>query len=177
MIKFLLEKIFKDPFVKQGDIVSGELMGAAAHDIRVNHKYIIHYPDHAPRQDDPHYVDFNHYHNKTRKTARCYVGERIGFDECITPQGEPATIDANGVQSGLELHHAHVEQALLNSVDLTALEVDYPGISNAEEVGKWAQSGKNFRWLCFGHHRGPGGAHNATHSDYEGAQYIKGLIS
>ena len=80
-------------------------------------------------------------------------------------------------QSGLELHHAHVEFSLQNGIDLTALEVDYPGISDTTSVGAWVETGANFRWLCAYHHRGAAGAHTATHSDWEASQYIKQLIS
>ena len=80
-------------------------------------------------------------------------------------------------QPGLELHHAHVEFSLQNGIDLTALEVDYPGISDTTSVGAWVETGANFRWLCAYHHRGAAGAHTATHSDWEASQYIKQLIS
>ena len=39
------------------------------------------------------------------------------------------------------------------------------------------ESGANFRWLCAFHHRGAAGAHCASHSDWEGEQYIRGLIT
>lgn len=148
----------------------------AAHEAKQSHTYIVHFPEHSARQDDPHYVDFDHYHRKHRATARCYVGERIGFGDCRDAQGVPCVI-VNGQQSGLELHHAHVEFSLQNGVDLAALEVDHPGISNPDEVGAWVESDQNFRWLCVFHHRAAGGAHTASHSDWEASQYVPGLIS
>lgn len=148
-----------------------------AHEQAVTHRYVVHYPAHEPRATDPHYVDFHHYHEQHRSTARCYVGERVGFADCRDAQGAPCAIDHAGQQSGLELHHAHVEFALQNGVSLSALERDYPGISNAEEVGAWVESGANFRWLCTYHHRGPGGAHTASHSDWEASQYVPSLIT
>lgn len=149
----------------------------AAHEQKFTHSYVVHFPPHPARQDDPHYVDFNHYHRQTRPTARCYVGERIGFDECRDEHGTPCTVDENGEMSGLELHHAHVEFSLQQGIDLKALEHDFPGISDATEVGAWVESDINFRWLCTFHHRGPGGAHTASHSDFEAEQYVRGLIS
>ncbi|MGH8359062.1 MAG: hypothetical protein ACRESF_16355 [Pseudomonas sp.] len=122
-------------------------------------------------------MDFNHYHQLTRATARCYVGERIGYDDCRDAQGNPASIGGDGQQAGLELHHAHVEFSLQQGISLTALEVDYPGISNPNDLGAWVETATNFRWLCVFHHRGPGGAHTASHSDWEAEQYVKGLIS
>ncbi len=124
------------------------MVDTPAHDGKQTHHYTVHFPEHSARPDDPHYKDFDHYHKRYRSTARCYVGERIGFDWCRDAQGVLASIDANGVQSGLELHHAHVEYALQNGVNLTALEADYPGISNPDELGAWVESGTNFRWLC-----------------------------
>lgn len=149
----------------------------AAHTGQQTHRYLMHFPEHPARTDDPHYKDFDHYHRKTRPTARCYVGQRIGFDECRDAQGHACTIDANGQMSGLELHHAHVEFSLQNGIDLAALEQDYPGISSTTTVGAWVESETNFRWLCASHHRGPGGAHSASHSDWEASLYVRGLIS
>lgn len=150
----------------------------AAHDQTESHHYVVHFPPHPARKDDPHYVDFDHYHRKTRPTARCYVGERVGFGDCRDAQGHPCPPPAaNGEQPGLELHHAHVEFSLQNGISLTALEKDYPGISDTTCVGEWVESEANFRWLCCFHHRGPGGAHTASHSDWEASAYVIGLIS
>ena len=148
-----------------------------AHSAKQTHSYVVHFPEHPARTSDPHYVDFNHYHTLHRPTARCYVGERIGFDECKDAQGNVVTIAASGEQSGLELHHAFVEFSLQNGVSLSALEHDFPGISNPDEVGAWVESDQNFRWLCVFHHRAAGGAHTASHSDWTASNYVLGLIS
>ena len=147
-----------------------------AHDQTESHRYVVHFPPHPARTSDPHYVDFDHYHRTHRATARCYVGERVGFGDCRDAKGNPCAIDASGEQSGLELHHAHVEFSLQNGIDLAALEHDFPGISDATSVGAWVESDVNFRWLCVFHHRGPGGAHTAAHADWEASQYVPGLI-
>lgn len=148
-----------------------------AHAAAQTHHYTMHYPAHEARADDPHYVDFNHYHRQHRATARCYIGERLGFAECKDEHGAASTIDANGEQSGVELHHGIVEFSLVNEVDFAALEHDHPGISNPDEVGAWVESDENFRWLCAWHHRGAAGAHTASHSDWEASQYVHGLIT
>ena len=158
--------------------MADDTKAVAAHTAAQSHHYTVHFPPHPARAKDPHYVDFNHYHKKYRKTARCYVGERIGFGDCKDAQGNPCSPPAKGGQQpGLELHHAHVEFSLQNGIDLAALEKDYPGISNPTEVGAWVESDQNFRWLCVHHHRGPAGAHTAAHSDWEGGQYVPGLIT
>jgi hypothetical protein len=147
-----------------------------AHDQGEHHSYVVHFPEHGPRESDPHYRDFDHYHRKTRPTARCFIGQRIGYQDCRDAQGKPCVIDSKAKMSGLELHHAHIEFAVQNGVDLAALEVDYPGVSNPDEVGAWVESGANFRWLCVFHHRAAGGAHTASHSDWEAEQYVRALI-
>lgn len=149
----------------------------AAHTQGETHHYLVHFPEHPARTSDPHYADFHAYHKRTRSAARCYVGERIGFDQCWDAQGLAALPDAKGWQPGLELHHAHVEFSLQNGISLEALEKDYPGISNPEEVGAWVESGANFRWYCAFHHRSQAGAHSASHSDFEASHYVRGLIT
>lgn len=101
----------------------------------------------------------------------------MDFSECKDSQGNDAVPDSSGFQPGLELHHSHVEFSLQNGIDLSALEKDYPGISNPGEVGSWVESGENFMWLCAWHHRGAAGAHTASASDWEAEKYVKGLIS
>ena len=140
-------------------------------------KYLMHYPEHPARKDDPHYADFNEYHKRNRASARCYVGTYIGYDECKDAKGESAPAPEQGQQPGLELHHAYVEFSLQNGVDLTALEKDFPGISDPSQVGAWVETGANFMWLCAWHHRGAAGAHNATASDFAAERYVKGLIT
>lgn len=130
-----------------------------AHIQAETHRYVVHYPDHAPRTDDPHYKDFEAYRRKTHATAVC------------------AMIRSGGCEGVLELHHAHVEFALANGVDLALLEADYPGISNPEEVGAWVETEANLVWLCTFHHRGHGGVHVASASDFEAEKYVRGLIS
>lgn len=121
----------------------------AAHEQGETHRYVMHFPEHPARAHDPHYADFDHYHRKTRPTARCFIGERIGFGDCKDAQCRPCPPPADGgEQPGLELHHAHVEFSLQNGVDLAALEKDYPGISDPSQVGAWVESEANFRWLC-----------------------------
>ena len=148
-----------------------------AHTQASSHKYYMHYPEHPARKDDPHYIDFNHYHKANRATARCYIGEHIGFGECKDSEGNPVPAPESGEQPGLELHHAVIEFSLQNGVDLVALEKDYPGISDPNDIGAWVESGTNFRWLCAWHHRGAAGAHTASHSDYSASVYIRGLIT
>ena len=134
-----------------------------AHDQKVTNSYIVHYPAHPERTDDPHYKDFNAYRERTKATAVCAIGgARQDFSECY---------------GGLELHHSHVEFSLQNGVDLKWLEAAYPGISNPDEVGAWVESADNLEWLCESHHRGVGGIHHASASDFEAEKFVRNLIS
>jgi len=159
--------------------MAGDTAAVAAHTQVITHHYLMHFPPHPARAADPHYADFDHYHRQQRATARCWIGERIGYEDCRDARFGPAPPPAGGgEQPGLELHHAHIEFSLQNGVSLAALERDYPGVSDPAAVGAWVVSGAaNLRWLCAFHHRGPAGAHTASHSDWEGSQYVQGLIT
>jgi hypothetical protein len=135
-----------------------------AHSQKVTHHYTIAYPAHEAREDDPHYVDFHHYRREHVDTAVCAFAARRGGDvsECA---------------GGLELHHSKIEWSLINGVDLALLERDYPGISNPDEVGAWVESAQNMVFYCAAHHRGPGGVHVASSSDFEASHYLRNLIS
>jgi hypothetical protein len=76
----------------------------------------------------------------------------------------------------LEAHHAHIEFAMMNEVDFALLEHTYPGISDAKALGHWMNSTPNLIWLCRVHHRGHGGVHSATASDYGAEHFIRHLI-
>ena len=139
-----------------------------AHDQRVTHGYSIHYPAHDAREGDPHYRDFDHLRKKLKADPerwKCAVGVHRGdFTEC-------------DLLHPLELHHAHVEFALANNVELTWLAKDYPGIDTPEEVGQWVESADNLMVLCAYHHRGHAGIHVASAADFEAEKYVRGLIS
>lgn len=135
-----------------------------AHDQAVTNRYTVHFPEHPPRESDPHYRDFEAYRNRTKDSAVCAFAQRRGGD-------------ASECAGGLELHHSHVEFSMQNGVDLTLLEADYPGISDPTQVGAWVESAANLIWLCAKHHRGHGGIHHASASDWEAEHYVRNLIS
>jgi hypothetical protein len=143
-------------------------MTVPEHDQKVTHSYVICYPAHPARKGDPHYKDFNAFRKRTRATAKCAVGQHRGdYSECSDVDKWPV---------GLELHHSHVEFSLQNGVDLAWLAIDYPGIDNPDEVGAWVESAKNLLWLCTFHHRGHGGVHVTSASDFEAEKYVRRLI-
>lgn len=133
-----------------------------AHSQQVTNHYHIAYPAHEPRETDPHYAAFDAYRRAHLAEAVCYTGARVGFDECAP---------------GLELHHHYLEFAVLNSVSIPALEVDFPNLTDPDKVGAWAESDANFLWLCAKHHRGFGGVHHAAAADWQAAQYVQNLLT
>lgn len=159
----------------------------AAHDAVQSHRYVVHFPAHFPRASDPHYKDFEAYHHKYGPDARCDFALHASLDgdagpvrqteaphRLIGPGEQRARCDTS---SPMELHHKVIEFSMQNGVDLALLEKDYPGVSNPNEVGAWVETGANFVWYCEFHHRGPGGAHTATASDFQAEHYVLGLIS
>lgn len=144
------------------------------HDQKVTNHYVVHYPEHSPREGDPNYVTFNAYHRLHSPTAVCFMGARLGLDQCADAQGLPM-LDQPG-HPGIELHHAHLEFATINSVDLAVLSADYPQITTMEEALAWAETAENFVWLCAKHHRGAGGIHHAAAADWAAELYIRDLI-
>lgn len=135
-----------------------------AHDQTITHNYVVHYPSHPARTSDPHYVDFNHYAKLHKATAVCTFNDSADVDQCV-------------LDKPLELHHKIIEFSLQNGVDFAVLEKDYPGISDPTTVGAWVESDPNFEWLCQYHHRGAGGVHNSSASDFAAERYVKDLIS
>jgi hypothetical protein len=134
-----------------------------AHDQAETRHYLMHYPEHPAREDDPHYADFEAYRRRTHATAVCRFAEETG--------------DASECHGTLELHHAHVEFSLQNGIALERLEHLYPGISDPSTVGAWVETADNLVWLCAWHHRGHGGVHTAAAADYEASKWVRGLIA
>ena len=132
----------------------------AAHAQATTRHYTMHYPEHPARTSDPHYVDFNHYRKTHIKTAKCF------YADSASPCG-----------GGLELHHKIIEFSLQNGVDFKLLEKDFPGISDPTQIGAWVESDVNFVFYCAVHHRGHGGVHVASSSDFTAEKYVTDLIS
>ena len=159
----------------------------AAHAQTASHRYVMHYPWHYPRANDPNYVDFEAYRKAHVADARCTFALHATLDSDTGPIRQTAAphrlIGPGEVRAQcdtthpLELHHHFIEFSLQNGVDLALLEKDYPGVSDPDKVGAWVESGTNLEFLCVWHHRGQGGAHSAAASDYMAEQYVHSLIS
>lgn len=133
-----------------------------AHLQPVTNRYAIYYPEHPPREGDPHYRDFHAYHEATRSDPTVY--------HCSWAAEVADTTACVGL---LELHHSHIEFALTNAVDLAHLEHVYPGVSDPAKVGAWVETAANLVWLCARHHRAAdAGVHHLSASDYEGSKFL-----
>lgn len=113
------------------------------HDQMMTVHILTHVPEHAPREDDPHYHLFEQAKARLKRQGmwKCIIND----DLC---EGEP------------ELHHTHVEFSQINQVDekkiMEALGLHF---ANDEEFQQWAESPGNLEVLCANHHRAHYGIH------------------
>lgn len=140
----------------------------AAHIQKMTRHYSVRVPEHGPRGHDPHKADFDEYkrRRKTGGTWYCDFAQQYRH-------GDSTECD---LTHPLECHHSVIEYAMQNGVDLTLLEQFYPGVSTAG-VGAWIDSADNLTLLCRWHHRGHGGVHIVSASDWEAYKFVKGLIT
>lgn len=139
-------------------------MSTTAHQQTITNHYLISYPEHSPREGDPHYRDFHAYHERTKHDPRIY---RCGWAVETGDQSQCAP-------GPLELHHSHIEFALANAVDLKHLAAAYPGVDNPDEVGAWIETAANLTWYCALHHRGAAaGVHHLSASDFEASKWLQ----
>jgi hypothetical protein len=123
------------------DVAEGPV--TAAHDQMMTIHVETHVPDHAPREDDP------HYHLFEQAKARL---KRQGLWKCIINDelcgGEP------------ELHHTYIEFSQINEVDPKRVQ-EALGLhfDSDEDFQKWAESPGNLEVLCANHHRTHYGIH------------------
>ncbi|GAA3032055.1 hypothetical protein FHS39_002602 [Streptomyces olivoverticillatus] len=134
-----------------------------AHNQTVTNRYIKRYPEHPHREDDPHYALFEAYRRRTRPTARCAMAVRYGT--------------AAHCSGGLELHHAAVEFAVANEVDMKLVMRDFPEVTDHESFERWLEAGDSqLMWLCAHHHRGSAGVHVVSAADWAAAQYAPDFL-
>jgi len=123
------------------DVAEGPV--TAEHDQMMTVHIETHVPEHAPREDDP------HYHLFEQAKARL---KRQGLWKCIINDelcgGEP------------ELHHTYIEFSQINEVDPKKVEQSLGlHFDNDEAFQQWAESPGNLEVLCANHHRTHYGIH------------------
>jgi hypothetical protein len=123
------------------DVAEGPV--TAAHDQMMTIHVETHVPDHAPREDDP------HYHLFEQAKARL---KRQGLWKCI--------INDELCGGEAELHHTYIEFSQINEVDPKRVQ-EALGLhfDNDEEFQVWAESPGNLEVLCANHHRTHYGIH------------------
>jgi hypothetical protein len=100
-------------------------------------------PEHAPREDDPHYHLFD--------AAKARI-KRQGLWTCIIAD------DLCGGQP--ELHHSHIEFSQINNTDPRRVEEAFGlHFESDEDFQVWVESPGNLEVLCSNHHRTHYGIH------------------
>jgi hypothetical protein len=114
-----------------------------AHDQLLTLHVSQHVEDHAPREEDPHYVLFEQAKRRLKKA---------GLWKCI--------IDDELCGGQAELHHSYVEFSEIESTDPKKVE-KLLGLhfEDEEDFRNWAQSPGNLEVLCTNHHRSRYGVH------------------
>lgn len=115
----------------------------AAHDQSMTIHVLAHVPEHAPREDDPHYHLFEQAKSRLKRQDlwKCAISD-----------------DLCGGQ--LELHHSHVEFSQANAVDPAKIEKALGlHFDDDEAFQQWIESPGNLEVLCVNHHRTHYGVH------------------
>jgi len=126
---------------RQGQAKAGSV--TVAHDQAMTLHVLAHIPDHAPREDDPHYHLFEQAKSRLKRQGlwKCIIGD----DLC---GGEP------------ELHHTFIEFSQINQVDPKKIQQALGlHFENDEDFQVWAESPGNLEVLCAQHHRAHYGIH------------------
>lgn len=127
-----------------------------AHDQIISNRYKIFYPEHEPREKDPHYKLF-------KKARKRIINAGVGCWIC-------------GSTENRELHHSLVEFASANGVDYKKLSKDFPQyhLKSEEDFLNWVESESNLQVLCSYHHRSPyAGIHHVDYPNWILQKYWK----
>ena len=93
-------------------------------------------PAHEPRKASPEYTK-THHHLVVELDEACWIcGIR------------------HSTGGAMETHHAHLEWAAANGVDLPAIMADWPAVTDEASLRTWLDSEGNMLVLCDAHHRG-----------------------
>lgn len=132
----------------------------AAHDQSMTIHVLAHVPEHAPREDDP------HYHLFEQAKARL---KRQGLWKCILNDHYCAGVP--------ELHHSHLEFSQVNASDFHRVnEALGLHLTDDEEFQAWAEGPGNLEVLCSVHHRTHLGVHVLPGPLWEPIRYRKAGI-
>lgn len=113
-----------------------------AHDQHETLHFLCHYPEHAPREQDPNY----HLFNEARRRMKA-----AGLLKCV--------IEGCTYPGPIELHHAKIEFSLSSGVDLDKFNRLYGLHLSDEEFARYVEQEGNLEALCAVHHRTHMGVH------------------
>lgn len=104
------------------------------------------YPPHEPRKASAEYARV-HHHLVYELDEACWI---CGIRHSAGGQ--------------METHHAHLEWAAANGVDLALIVKDFPALTDTAALREWLDSEGNMLVLCAKHHRGSRhGIHSITY--------------
>ncbi len=127
----------------------------AAHTQTVTLRITEWFPEHCPRESDPHYKMFDAVARKMRSAG-------IGCWVCGSKD--------------IEVHHALVEYAVARGVDIDKFSHLWPEfhVTDDESFMAFVESEGNLQALCEEHHRAPGtGIHCVPYPEWIAQRYWK----
>jgi hypothetical protein len=129
----------------------------AAHEQAMTLHVVASIPDHAPREDDPHYHLF--------ELAKARL-KRQGLWRCILSDDYCAGVP--------ELHHSHLEFSQISASDFRKVnEALGLHLASDDEFQEWAEKPGNLEVLCTNHHRSHLGVHVLPGPLWEPIRYRK----
>ncbi|GAC1530318.1 MAG: hypothetical protein NVS2B16_37300 [Chloroflexota bacterium] len=136
----------------------------SAHSMTENITLLQIFPEHEPRASDPHYAAFNKARARLKKLGalKCWIGN----DDCST-------------KYPIELHHATVEFALANIVDVPHFQQLYPefSVKSDEEFLTWIEGEGNLLPICKMHHTGVLGIHTIHYPGWLVQRFMKAGVA
>jgi len=132
------------------------------------------YPEHGPRDSDPHYAIFHaaRHHLIDVLEVGCWIG---GATKAEIVAGLAPDHPCYGAKQ-LEAHHHIAEFAGLSEIDWRKVAKDFPqlGIHSDEDFLRAAESEGGLLILCDRHHRGPyHGIHTITQPVWQLDRYAQ----
>ena len=132
-----------------------------AHEQRETIRLIVAYPEHLPRESDPHYKAFH----EARKRL-----ERLGALKCWIGNAECSP-------GPIELHHDKVEFSLIPDVDVSKFDEAYGLHLTDDEFLTYVEGEGNLLPLCAQHHRGHLGIHSLPYPFFVVQKYLKAGVA
>lgn len=128
----------------------------AAHEKLVTVRFIERFPQHEPRESDPHYKIF--------LAARARL-KKAGLLVC--------QVTSDYHYGGVELHHQELEFSHINDVDLDRFNHLYGLHLDDAAFQDYIEGPGNLEPLCVLHHRGQEGVHSLPEPEWNTLRVVK----